>query len=154
MNAESGVVSADGSHPGNGCTPAAPPAKKRYWLTPPDLYAKLDAEFHFDFDPCPHPVPEDFDGLLLPWGRRNWVNPPFNGRMAIWSRKAIWEARLGKLVVMIWPTYLGHEIERLGNAGAEIRYVGRVPWVAIEDGSTNPGAGPPCLLFILREAQW
>lgn len=20
--------------------------------TPPDLYAKLDAEFHFDFDPC------------------------------------------------------------------------------------------------------
>ena len=23
------------------------------WPTPRDLYAKLDAEFHFDFDPCP-----------------------------------------------------------------------------------------------------
>lgn len=23
---------------------------KRYWLTPPDLYARLDAEFAFDFD--------------------------------------------------------------------------------------------------------
>src|SRR5574341_1877164 len=26
---------------------------KHYWLTPPDLYARLDAEHHFDFDPCP-----------------------------------------------------------------------------------------------------
>jgi phage N-6-adenine-methyltransferase len=28
-----------------------------YWLTPPDIYAALDAEFHFDFDACPHPRP-------------------------------------------------------------------------------------------------
>mgnify|MGYP001576709141 CR=1 FL=1 len=26
---------------------------KRFWLTPPDTYAALDGEFHFDFDPCP-----------------------------------------------------------------------------------------------------
>jgi hypothetical protein len=41
---------------------------KHYWLTPPDLYAKLDAEFHFDFDPCPYPLPEGFDGLTCEWG--------------------------------------------------------------------------------------
>ena len=35
---------------------------KHYWLTPPDLYAALDAEFHFTFDACPHPRPEGFDG--------------------------------------------------------------------------------------------
>ena len=31
---------------------------KHYWLTPPDLYAALDAEFQFDFDPCPYPRPK------------------------------------------------------------------------------------------------
>lgn len=49
---------------------------KHYWLTPPDLYAQLDAEFHFDFDPCPFPKPDDFDGLTCEWGQRNYVNPP------------------------------------------------------------------------------
>lgn len=41
---------------------------KHYWLTPPDLYARLDAEFTFDFDPCPYPLPEGFDGLTCEWG--------------------------------------------------------------------------------------
>ncbi len=50
---------------------------KHYWLTPPQLYAELDAEFSFDFDPCPHPVPPGFDGLTCEWGKSNYVNPPF-----------------------------------------------------------------------------
>jgi hypothetical protein len=45
---------------------------KHYWLTPPALYAK----FHFDCDPCPFPC-NGFDGLTQPWGRSNYVNPPF-----------------------------------------------------------------------------
>lgn len=49
-----------------------------YWLTPPALLEKLAEEFGpFDFDPCPHPLPEGFDGLACEWGRRNYVNPPF-----------------------------------------------------------------------------
>lgn len=36
---------------------------KHYWLTPPDLYKQLDEEFHFNFDPCPWPLPDGFDGL-------------------------------------------------------------------------------------------
>lgn len=45
----------------------------RYWRTPPDLYAKLDAEFGFDFDPCPYPRPEDFNRkgnpVVVNWDR-------------------------------------------------------------------------------------
>src|SRR5438128_2722430 len=63
---------------------------KHYWLTPPDLMAALDGEFAFDFDPCPFPRPEEFDGLEVEWGQSNYVNPPFKGPTA-WVRKAIAE---------------------------------------------------------------
>jgi len=36
---------------------------KHYWLTPPEIMDPLQAEFAFDFDPCPFPKPDDFDGL-------------------------------------------------------------------------------------------
>ena len=62
-------------HRGNGAD------SKHYWLTPPALYAQLDAEFHFDFDPCPYPLPPGFDGLTCEWGRSNYVNPPFGSIM-------------------------------------------------------------------------
>ena len=38
---------------------------QHYWLTPPDLMAELKAEFGFDFDACPYPLPDDFDGLKI-----------------------------------------------------------------------------------------
>ena len=50
-------------------------AKKRYlehsdhWETPPQLFADLNSEFDFDFDPCP--LFADFDGLAIDWGQRN-----------------------------------------------------------------------------------
>lgn len=50
-----------------------------HWQTPPELYAKLDAEFHFDFDPCP--LYSTFDGLdpATKWSDgANWINPPYN----------------------------------------------------------------------------
>ena len=39
---------------------------KRYWATPPEMMAALNAEFAFDYDPCPHPRPDGFDGLAVP----------------------------------------------------------------------------------------
>lgn len=44
------------------------------WRTPRALYQGLDAEFHFDYDPCP-PTPT-FDGLATNWGEVNFCNPP------------------------------------------------------------------------------
>ena len=41
-----------------------------FLLTPPRLYAELDREFHFDFDPCPNPRPDGYNSLVIPWGQR------------------------------------------------------------------------------------
>lgn len=84
---------------------------KHYWLTPPDLLAQLGAQYHFDFDPCPFPKPENFNGLAADWGRSSYVNPPFGSVMVngkkkgptAWARKAIEENRKGKGVVFVYP---------------------------------------------------
>lgn len=41
------------------------------WKTPSDFYQKLDAIYHFDFDPCPYQA--DFDGLKVEWGGVNFI---------------------------------------------------------------------------------
>ena len=78
---------------------------KRYWQTPTELMAVLQKKYNFDFDPCPHPRPEGFDGLEIDWGKRNWCNPPFTGGVMKWVRKAIEERSKGNLTVMILPIY-------------------------------------------------
>ena len=110
----------------------------RHWITPPDLYARLDAEFAFDFDPCPCPRPEGYNLLVLPWGSRNYVNPPFNrkdapfGGPAAFVRKAIAEREAGKTSVLILP--LPWSLGLLMAAGAELRYEGRVGWLDADGG--------------------
>lgn len=71
------------------------------WKTPKMFYKALDAEFDFDFDPCP-PKP-DFDGLKVSWGGSNYVNPPYS-KIADWAKKAYEEWKKGKLVVMLIPS--------------------------------------------------
>lgn len=131
---------------------------KHYWLTPPDLYAKLDMEFSFTFDPCPYPKPADFDGLTSEWGASNYVNPPFGSIIhegkkkgpTAWARKAIAEAQKGKDVVLVYP--IDKWVLMLLAAGAEVRNLGDVRWVATEDGSQGKGTGRHIAAFILRGA--
>lgn len=47
-----------------------------HWETPDEVYSQLNEEFNFDFDPCP--LHADFDGLLIPWGNCNFINPSYN----------------------------------------------------------------------------
>ena len=83
---------------------------KHYWLTPTEVMQPLQEEFAFDFDPCPFPKPEDFDGLTCEWGKSNYVNPPFGSVMHLgkkkgptaWARKAIAENQKGKGVVLVY----------------------------------------------------
>ena len=127
--------------------------KKEYWITPPEIYAKLDQEFHFDFDPCPYPY-QGFDGTEIEWGKSTYCNPPFRksdgqndkGPTAF-IRKAIEENKKGKDVVVIINT--NAFINMLIEAGAEMRSMGRVKWL---DGQTKePWKSPSCTtLFVLK----
>ncbi len=128
--------------------------RKQYWLTPPDIYAKLDAEFHFDFDPCPYPRPPEFNGLVVPWGVTNYVNPPFRrsdgafgGGPTAFVRKAITEQQLGKTSIIVLSTM--SFINLLLEAGAELRPMGRIPWIETMTG--RPCKNSSCVTaFILR----
>ena len=131
---------------------------KHYWLTPPDLYAALNAEFHFDFDPCPFPLPEGFDGLTCEWGRSNFVNPPFgsimhNGKKkgpTAWMRKAIEEQKKGRLSVVVFPVDKWILMMLAAMGISEVRNLGDVKWQATEDGSIGKGTGRHIAAFILR----
>jgi len=128
---------------------------KHYWLTPPEMYKQLNDEFAFTFDPCPYPKPENFDGLDAEWGESNYVNPPFGvvihkgkkkGATA-WARKCIEEHRKGKRVVMVYP--IDKWVLMLLEAGAKVRNLRDVKWIATEDGSVGPGTGRHIACFIL-----
>ena len=129
---------------------------KHYWITPPDLYARLNGEFAFDFDPCPHPKPTEFDGLTAPWGRSNYVNPPFGSILhdgkrkgpTAWARKALAELERGNSTVLVYP--IDKWVLMLLAAGAEVRNLGDVRWLATEDGSAGKGTGRHIAAFILR----
>lgn len=131
---------------------------KHYWLTPPDLYAQLNAEFGpFDFDPCPYPKPADFDGLTCEWGQRNYVNPPFgsiihNGKKkgpTAWMRKAIEEQKKGKLSVVVYPVDKWVLMMLAATGATNIRNLGDVRWHATEDGSQGKGTGRHIAAFVL-----
>jgi DNA N-6-adenine-methyltransferase (Dam) len=118
-----------------------------YWLTPPDLMKSLQDEFHFDFDACPYPRPDGFDGLTSEWGSSTYVNPPFSGPTA-WVRKAIAENQKGKQVVFVFPIHKW--IHLLLEAGAEVRNLKDVKWCSTLDGSPGKGIGQHVACFVFK----
>lgn len=121
-----------------------------YWLTPPELMTELSTEFHFDFDACPFPRPEGFDGLTVPWGMSTYCNPPFRGGVMRWARKAIAEYDLGKRAVLILPhRAIQWCSEPLLDAKAETRVLRPVRWLAPDGSQLKPREAGVCVLFIL-----
>lgn len=72
------------------------------WQTPDGAHLKLDEEFDFTFDPCPHRA--RFNGLEIEWGERNFCNPPYGREIGKWIAKGYEEAQKGKLVVFLIPS--------------------------------------------------
>jgi site-specific DNA-methyltransferase (adenine-specific) len=84
----------------------------REWETPPELFAELDAEFHFTLDPCATPsnakcrrfFTETENGLEQDWGHeRVFMNPPYGREVYAWTQKAREAAEQGALVVGLLP---------------------------------------------------
>lgn len=84
------------------------------WETPPDLFARLDAEFDFTLDAAASHenakcadffTPQD-DALTIDWRGRVWCNPPYGRGVDAWVAKAEWEVHhMGgaECVVMLLP---------------------------------------------------
>jgi hypothetical protein len=79
------------------------------WKTPRALYQALDAEFHFDYDPCP--VKQKVDGLRSQWGQSNFVNPPYGTEIMKWIQKGFQEYQKVKL----WSFF--SQVERIPIGG-------------------------------------
>jgi hypothetical protein len=127
----------------------------RYWLTPPDLYASLNKEFGFDFDPCPYPLPPGFDGLKTEWGKVNFVNPPFckadcmgDGGLTAWCMKLVEEQAKGKTSFITLPAH--SYLSVLAQAGAEMRDLGRIRWLEVKSKQPTPGSPQTIIGFVLR----
>jgi hypothetical protein len=92
------------------------------WATPKGVYAELDREFGFDFDPCPLGGMQDgLATLFVPWsGKRVFCNPPYDD-----IRRFLERAHEAELAVFLIPartdTRWFHEI--VLPKSAEIRFI-------------------------------
>ena len=105
------------------------------WATPVRLFQELDAEFHFDLDPCAtsenHKCPDYYtkeeNGLLQNWGgRRVFCNPPYGKAMPAWVQKCSEEAKKpDTLVVMLIParTDTAYFHDYIYKKAKEIRFI-------------------------------
>lgn len=88
------------------------------------------------FDPCPLNYSPVADGLLIDWGYRTYVNPPYSEPLK-WVEKAIQEMKKGKLIVMLLRAdsstkyfQLCQEYGEVLFFGRRIKFNGRTPYFA------------------------
>jgi len=120
------------------------------WATPKYFYDKLDSEFHFDFDPCPLNIGEitpDKDGLIIPWGKRNFINPPYSRRLKEkFIMRAIEESKKGALCVMLIPVSTSTAIfhDWIKPNASEIRFArGRIAFCGVNTKGEYTETGKP-----------
>ena len=118
------------------------------WATPADVYAELNAEFSFNFDPCP--LGGTVDGtapLFVDWrGKRVFCNPPYGPGI----RPFLERAQEAEVAVFLIPartdTRWFHEV--VLPKAKEIRFVkGRLKF-----GDSKNSAPFPSMIVIFGEA--
>ena len=129
-----------------------PKSKSDNWLTPPEIYNPLMAEFTFNYDPCPIDWKVgDPDGLHTEWGSSTFCNPPYSGT-ALWIEKAYNEWKKGKTIVLlinaITDTKAFHKYIK-GNA--EIRFIeGRIKFINPEQPDKRTPNVKPSIVCVFR----
>ena len=129
--------------------------------TPPDLFAELDAEFHFTLDAaasersakCSKYYTPETDGLAADWaGETVFCNPPYGTLITDWVRKGYEEGQKpDTTVVMLLPsrTDTAYFHEYLYNK-AEIKFLrGRIHFLD-ENGNELGRANTPSLIATFR----
>lgn len=116
------------------------------WPTPKAVYDALNAEFAFDFDPCPLGGTEDgLATLFCSWsGKRVFCNPPYGPEIRKWLERA----KDAQLAVFLIPartdTRWFHEI--VLPLATEIRFIkGRLRF-----GDAKGNAPFPSMIVIFR----
>ena len=112
-----------------------------HWSTPKTVYDALNAEFGFDYDPCPL---NGTGGLEASWGKRTFCNPPYS-QIKDWIKKGYEEAQSGKTVVFLIPsrtdTRWWHDYVMKAK---EIRFIkGRLKF----GGAKNSAPFPSCVVI-------
>ena len=115
------------------------------WATPKGVYEALDAEFQFDFDPCPLGGSENgLATLFVDWkGKRVFCNPPY-GDVTKWLERG----RDAQLAVFLIPartdTRWFHDL--VLPFAAEIRFIrGRLKF-----GDAVNSAPFPSMLVVMK----
>jgi hypothetical protein len=109
------------------------------WATPPDVYAALNDEFNFNFDPCPLDGTENgLARLFVTWeGKRVFCNPPYGPGIGEWLKRGL-EAQVAVFLIPArTDTRWFHEIV-MPNA-KEIRFLkGRLKFGNAENSAPFP----------------
>jgi site-specific DNA-methyltransferase (adenine-specific) len=87
---------------------------KQEWITPRELFSRLDGEFHFNVDlaadetnhKCDHYYSAKDNAMTKEWVGVCWLNPPYGdgaSPLKNWVAKACRESEAGNTVVMLIP---------------------------------------------------
>lgn len=87
-------------------------AKSQVYETPDSIWNEIEKVWGIPkddfFDPCP--INPTFNGLLIPWKKFNYVNPPFlKDTLELFVIKAIGEACSGNKTIMLLPSKTDQE---------------------------------------------
>ena len=142
-------------------------SKSNEWETPPEFFAKLNAEFNFDLDVaatdenhlCDTYFTINNSALDKNWseyGKRAWMNPPYGRDMPKFVKYAYEQSQNGIIIVCLIPARTDTKVFYDYCRKGEIRFItGRLTFknrefpTYDEDGELvdNPAPFPSCLVI-------
>lgn len=136
------------------------------WATPPELFAKYDAEFQFTLDAaasvenakCLLYYTRETDGLAADWGSHSvWCNPPYGVDLARWVAKCAEARQTGATIVALipartdtrwWHEHIWDRENRRPRPGIEIDFIkARVKFI----GAPHNAPFPSCAVIFRPE---